>query len=453
MKQIREHFASRMGIIMASAGSAIGLGTLWMFPYLTFQNGGGSFIFLFFLFTFLVGVPLFIAELSLGKKARRGVVGIFMHLEEGPSFWNVIGWFSFISAFLIFSYYTVVAGWGLHYAWMSLCQYYKYKTPATIGESFTALESSSGMNILSHFSFNIMTAFIVYKGIRKGIEKYSKWITSCLFIMVLVLLGYSINLPGFSDSVTYLFSTDLSNISSHSALEALGLAFFTLSLGQGIMLTYGSYIGKAHNIPKVAIIVGSLNIVISFLIALMIFRMLFSAPATLERSGPGLIFQTLPYFFLSMPGAGVFSLAFFVLFCFTALTSSIAFLEVLVSNFTDLFNLSRKRAVVYFACASALFGIPSALSFSQTLFSNWKALYGMTFFETQVSFVSNWVLPINGLLIAIYVGWRLPKKKFFSEFSQGKLEFLFMGWIFLIKWLAPTCIIFLFLSKSGLIVF
>ncbi|MBA3958161.1 MAG: sodium-dependent transporter [Parachlamydiaceae bacterium] len=447
----REHWSSQIGFILAAAGSAIGLGTLWKFPYVTGENGGGLFVFIYILCTFFIGIPIFVAELILGRKAQRGAVGIFASLTHNATVWKGVGWLGVASSFLIMSYYSVLAGWGLNYVFMSLNQFYLNRSAQEISGIFDTLAASGDITIFWHFIFTAITIAVVYPGVRQGIEYWSRFMTSSLLIMLVALCAYTITLDGFGQAVDFLFKPDFSNFKPSSALEALGLSFFTLSLGQGIMLTYGSYMSRTEDIPKTSAIIGSMIILISLLAGLMIFPVIFSFGFT-PQEGRGLVFKTLPLLFGKLPGALLISTTFFILFVFTALTSSIALVEVVVANFIDLMGWSRRKAVLVTGISCFIFGIPSALSGSNTLFANWPVIYGKTFLATVDDIVSIWLLPIGGLMISIYTGWFLSTAISKEEFSSGtKWKFLWRPWLFFMRWVAPIAIISIMLQKSGLI--
>lgn len=451
MSKQREHWASSFGFIMAAAGSAIGLGTLWQFPYMTYKNGGGLFVLLFLFFTVVIGFPIFIGELIMGRKAQRGAVGIYSSLSRDSSGWKMIGWLSVLSPFLILSYYCVVAGWGLNYILLSLNQVFEGKSSEQITGIFNTLYKSGQINILFQILFLMITAGVVYQGVRKGIEYWAKILTSLLLILLVGLLIYSTTLSGFSQAVHYVFYPDFNNLTPTGVLEALGLAFFTLSLGQGVMLTYGSYMSREDDIPKTAAIVSSMNIVVSVFAALMIFPIIFTFGLKPEE-GFGLIFQTLPVLFADLPGSLVLSTTFFVLLVFTALTSSVAILEVMVANFIDLKGWSRKKATIYSAVAVFIVGVPCALSGSETLFANWKLIYGKNFFQTIVDLVSQWILPFCGLGVSIFLGWTMKKEHIKESFSQGtKWKKLFCVWFVFVRWIAPLAILIIILQRSGVI--
>lgn len=451
MKVQREHWGSYFGLIMASAGSAIGLGTLWKFPYVTGENGGGLFVLIYLVCTLFIGIPLFIAELILGRSAQRAAVGSFAQLSHPSSNWKGVGWIGVMSSFLILSYYSVVSGWGLNYVFMSLCQFYKNRTPQEIASVFDQLYASGSINLFWHFIFMLVTVGVVYQGVRRGIEHWSRILTVALLVILVGLFFYSMTLEGFSKALHFVFYPDAARLTPSGALEALGLAFFTLSLGQGIIITYGSYMRKVDDIPKTALIIASMVILISLLAAMMIFPMIFTFGFQ-PQEGFGLVFKTLPVLFAKMPGALLISTVFFVLLVFTALTSAVALLEVVVANFIDLFDWPRSKAVAISGAAIFLFGIPSALSGSGELFADWGALYGKNFFLTVDSLVSIWLLPIGGFFTAIFVGWNVDRYKRVEEYLSGtNFGWFYRPWLFLLRWVAPVAILLIILQKSGII--
>lgn len=451
MQKQREHWSSHLGFILAAAGSAIGLGTLWKFPYVTGENGGGVFVLIYILCTFFIGIPIFIAELILGRKAQRGAVGVFATLANNSAVWKTAGWLGVASSFLIMSFYSILAGWGLNYVFMSLNQFYEGKSSQEISGVFDILSSSADITLFWHFLFTALTAAVVYRGIRQGIEYWARFMTIGLLIILVGMCLFAMTLEGFWQGVHFILYPDLSHFKPSAAIEALGLSFFTLSLGQGIMLTYGSYMRKGDDIPKTAIIIGIMIIIVSLLAGLMIFPIIFTFGFAPE-AGPGLVFKTLPVLFAKLPGALFISTAFFILFVFTALTSAVALIEVVAANFTDLLGWTRQKAVLVVAVSCFIFGIPSALSNTNTLFANWPEIYGKTFFETIDDIVSLWFLPIGGLMVAMFTGWFLDKQISRDEFDSGTtFKWLFRPWFFFMRWVAPVGIVFIILQQSKLI--
>lgn len=447
----REHWASSFGFIMAAAGSAIGLGTLWQFPYMTGKNGGGLFVILFLVFTVLIGTPIFIAELIMGRRAQRGAVGIFDNLSNKREGWRIVGWLSVATSFFILSYYCVVAGWCLNYVLMSINQFYIGKSSEEIAGVFDILYKAPGINIFWQTIFLVITGGVVFQGIRKGIEYWSRILTSALLVLLIGLLIFSFTLDGFGKAFSFIFYPDFAKLKPSGILEALGLAFFTLSLGQGIMLTYGSYMSKKEDIPKTACIVSAMNIVVSIMAALMIFPIIFTFGFAPEAEF-GLVFKTLPVLFAKLPGALILSTIFFILLVFTALTSSVSLLEVIVANFIDLKGWSRKKSVIVVIVAAFICGIPSALSGANLIFPHWEEMYGKNFFATIVDLVAQWMLPVVGLFVSLFAGWFMRKLHVKEEFSEGTIMRKFFSiWFFFTKYLAPVAIFLIILQRSELI--
>ena len=454
MSQIREHWSSSLGFILAAVGSAIGLGVLWKFPYAIGQNGGGLFLFTYFLCILVMGIPLLIGELMLGRASSRAAVGAFETLAINKTKrWKIAGWMAVLSSFLIMSFYSVIAGWGMSYILMSLSGVYERFSEGELSSIFEILSSSGSITLFWHFLFTLITMGIVISGVRKGIEFWSKIMTRALFVILLVLFFYSLSLQGFGKAAHFIFypNKELFNVSS--ALEALGLAFFTLSLGQGIMISYGSYMNKQDNIPKMACVIGFAVIIVAILAALTLFPVIFTFGMSPEQ-GPGLIFKTLPFLFAKLPGAQVISTVFFTLFVFTALTSAIPFIEVCATNLMELLGWKRKKAALIVASSTFIFGIPSALSYSSELFGSWQTIYGRPFLETIDTLVSTWIIPVGGLLTAIFIGWVFYGRALRAEFPEGRGWDLFYHlWRLTIRWVIPVTILLIILQKSGLIHF
>ena len=452
-KQVREHWSSKLGFLFAAIGSAVGLGVLWKFPYTIGQNGGGLFLLSYILCTIVIGIPVFIAELLMGRKAQQAAIGTFTILNKGNDFWKLAPWLGVISSFLIMSFYSVIAGWGMSYIFMSLCDFAKGMSSQEVGNVFSILEKSGDICVLWHFIFTLITMTIVFSGVRKGIEYWSRIMTRALFIILILLVIYNTTLPGFSQAVHFIFYPELANFKFSSILEALGLAFFTLSLGQGIMFSYGSYIRENENVPGLTFVVAISVILIAILGALTVFPVVFSygfEPA----AGTGLIFQTLPYLFAKLPGGKVLAVVFFILFVFCAITSSVAFIEVIATNLMELFQWTRKKAVLLVASMTFIVGIPCAMAASGGIFFDWTSIYGTNFLDTIDRLVSVWLIPIGGLITSLFVGWSWGKKESYDAFIKGcSWKGLWSVWFFTMRWVIPVLIFFIILQKSELIDF
>ncbi len=450
---MREHWSSKLGFIFAAVGSAIGLGALWRFPYTVGQNGGGLFLITYILCIVVIGIPVFIAELMLGRATQRSSVGAFEQLAPHSNFWKIGGWLGVISSFLIMSFYSVIAGYGMSYMVMSLNGFYIGRTEKEISQIYTELFTSGDISVLWHLLFTLITMSIVLSGVRKGIEHWSKMMTRALFVILMGLFIYSTTLEGFKEAVSFIFTPDFSKFRFSSALEALGLAFFTLSLGQGIMISYGSYMRDKESISYMAIIVGVAVIAVAILAAFCVFPVVFTFDFA-PTAGPGLIFQTIPFLFAQLPGSIVISTIFFILFVFTALTSAIAFIEVVAANLMELFHFSRKKAVYLTALGTFVFGIPSALAGSGALFPEWEKIYKMNFLDTINHLVSVWIIPVGGLVTAIFVGWVMDKKVAYEQFvKEMKYPQLYFFWMGLIRYVIPVLILVIIMQNSGIIDF
>lgn len=449
MSQIREHWSSRLGFIMAAAGSAIGLGVLWKFPYTVGNNGGGLFILVYFLCILFVGIPLFMGELILGRQAQLSAVGAFTG-KGIVSKWKTVGWIAVLSSFLIMSYYSVIAGWCMSYSVMSLTGVFKGMSAQEVGGVFDALSSSGFITIFWHGLFTAITVGIVVSGVRKGIEQWSKMMTKALLVILLCLFLYSIGLEGFGKAFHFVFYPDLARFQPTSILEALGLAFFTLSLGQGIMITYGSYMQKTEDIPKMGMIIGSMIIVVAVLAALSIFPVVFTFGFPAE-GGSGLVFKTLPYLFEQLPGSVLLSSIFFVLFVFCALTSAVPLIEVVAATLIDMYQWPRTRAALIVGSGTFLFGLPSCLAQTPYL-SDWKVIYGMDFLSTIDHLVTVWLLPVGGWLTAFFIGWKMDKNVVWQEFVSGtSWKWAWKFWLFFIRFIVPVAVFAILLQKSGIL--
>ena len=451
MKIQREHWASQFGFVMAAAGSAIGLGSLWRFPYTVGENGGGIFVLLYVLFTLFLALPIFIAELIIGRKSQHSPIFAYAELSKKSRNWKMIGWLNLITCFLILSFYCVIAGWGLSYVFMSLNQFYLNKTTVEIAHIFDLVQQSPGLNLFWLFVFILLNIGVVYGGIRKGIEYWSRILMPLLLFILVGLFLYGLTLKGFPEAARFILYPNWSKFTPATVLEALGTSLFTLSAGLGIVVTYGSYLKPNENIPKTGIIVTVMTLLVSLMAALMIFPIVFTYKFTPEE-GSGLFFKIMPVLFSKLPGNLIISTVFFLLFVFTALTSSISLIEVLVANIMELLNWKRARAIFVSALAVFVFGIPSALSGSKKLFPSWEAIYGKSFLGTLDYLCSDWLMPISGLLTTLFIGWVMEKELTRLEFIKGtRLGYLFRIWFFSIRYFVPTAVLLIILHQAGIL--
>ena len=450
MDQVREHWTGRIGFLTAAIGSAIGLGILWKFPYTIGENGGGLFLFSYLICVVIVGIPLFIAEIILGRSSKRAAIGAYGCYDKNESGWKIAGWFGVFASFLIMSFYSIIAGWGMSYILMSLNGLYSNFSANEMQKAYEILTHSGDISLLWHFLFTLITTAIVTYGVRKGIEKWARIMTKILLLLLILFFLYTLTLKGFGKALHFVFYPNPTEFKLSSVIEALGLAFWTLSIGQGIMISYGSYMKRSESIVQMCLIVAFSVIVVAILAALTIFPIVFTFNLP-PQSGPGLVFQTLPCLFAQLPGALVLSTLFFTLFVFTALTSAIPLVEVVTTNLMEMFHFTRIKAALIVGSMTFLFGIPSAFAQTDIIFPNWAQIYGMDFLKTIDSLVSTWIIPLGGLLSTLFVGWIMDAKVAYEEFRFGTvLTFLYRPWRFFMRWVVPLVICAIIIQKSGL---
>lgn len=431
---------------MASAGSAIGLGNIWKFPYITGMHGGGAFV-LFFIFCIAsVGIPLMIAEMIIGRHTRKDPVGAFKRLRGG--WWTITGWLGICAGFMILSYYCVIAGWAVDYLWLSLTGTFSAKHSTEVPQLFSALLGSDLWQLFWQAVFMGMTVLIVVGGVKSGLERANKIMMPILFLILFSLALFGLLSPGGMQAVRFLFTPDWSKLDPPAMLEALGHAFFSLSLGMGAMLTYGSYAEEETSIPKVAVTVSVMDTLVALLSGLAIFPIVFTY-AMEPAAGPGLVFKTLPVLFSQMPGGTIIAVLFFLLLVFAALTSSISLLEVVVAYYCDENNWNRRKATLVMGFLIFLLGIPSALS--NNLLKDLKLIGGRNFLDSIDFLSTNYILPLGGLLTAVFAGWVLSKGIAKGEIEKGgTTQQTYPVWRFLIRYVAPVLVALVFMNKVGL---
>jgi len=445
MAKERGNFSS-IGFILAAAGSAIGLGNIWKFPYITYENQGGSFVLIYLVAVLVVGFPIMMAEIVIGRSTKKSPVSAFLQLNH-PG-WSVIGWLGMLTGFIILSYYSVVAGWTIHYFIKCLGWSIQGFTPeigASLGNHFNSFLSNGFAQVLFHGLFMTFTVLVVIFGVEKGIEKLTRILMPVLFVILVVLLVNSFWTKGFREAVSFLFTP--SRIHPDSILEAVGHAFFTLSLGMGAIITYGSYMTKKESVPKAAGLVCLMDTLIALMACVVMFSLIFSLPV--EERGQfsasiGVMFTTLPKLFYGLPGGAILSPLFYILVAFAALTSTISLLEVVVAFFIDQLNWSRIRATLVMGVSIFGFGILSALSLgAYGGLSRWNPLAGKSkgVFDTLDYLAANWLLPVGGILISIFVGWVLTNVFTRKELETGHGLFrLHSLWKFLLRFVCPAAI-------------
>lgn len=435
----RDSFGSKIGFILSAAGSAIGLGAIWKFPYMAGTNGGGAFVLLFIAATLLIGLPILLAEFIIGRRGQADAVTSFSRLAPGKA-WPWVGRAGFVFSFIILSFYSVVGGWILSYLWISIQSL--FTTGAVNYETvFTSMIANPGQSIAAQAIFMVLTVWIVSGGIKGGIERASKWMMPALFIFFIILAARSLTLDGAMEGVRFLLVPDWSSVTWETVLMALGQAFFSLSVGVSGMITYASYLSKETNLAESGVSVAGMNIFISLLAGLVIFPAVFALGFS-PNEGPGLVFIILPAVFGEIAYGSFFMLIFFILLLFATLTSSISMLEITVSILIKSKYDRRKRAASLLGLFIFIVGIPSALSFS--LLSGWKVA-GRTFFDNADFLVNNFGLPLGALFISLFAGYVLSKDATKAELAVSQP--LYSLWLALVRYVAPAMIVIILLQK------
>ena len=430
----RESWGSRIGFIMAAAGSAVGLGNIWRFPYLTGTNGGGAFILIYLVFVLGVGLSIMTAEFAVGRRANLAAAGAFKKFNPRFTFAGVLG---VLSAFFIMGFYPVVGGWALAYVFKSVTGL--LSNSAAIGDYFGTFITSSIEPLVWMLIYLLANILIVARGVQGGIEKASKVMMPSLYVLFIIIAIRSITLPGAGAGLEFIFKPDFSQVTGSTFLAALGQAFFSLSLGMGCMLTYGSYLSKEENLQKNALIVTLMDTSVALIAAIAIFPALFAfgmEPAV----GPGLVFVVVPSIFAQMGGIGVIlSVIFFIALTLAALTSSVSLLEVVVAYLIDERKMERKKSVNLAGGIMVITGILSSLSMGAL--SGVKIL-GVGFFDFFDILTDKIFLAIGGMLIAIFVGWFMKKEDLKDELTNGgTIKFgLFELWYNVTKYIIPIAI-------------
>ncbi|MFD1705140.1 sodium-dependent transporter [Siminovitchia sediminis] len=435
MKQ-REQWTSKIGFVLAAAGSAIGLGAIWKFPYMAGTNGGGIFLFLFILSTLAIGLPILLAEFVIGRRGQQDAVTSLKLLAPGKK-WYWIGWMGLVTSSVLLSFYSVVGGWILSYLVRAIFFSLQNRDYGMLFEDIIA----NPLEVLfAQAAFMFLTTWIVQGGIKSGIERASRWMMPLLFIFFIVLAIRSLTLEGAMEGVRFLFVPDWSFLSGKTFLLALGQAFFSLSVGVTAMITYASYLPKEERLGQSALNVSILNIIISLLAGLVIFPAVFALDHSPEE-GPGLTFVIFPAIFNEIPLGSIFMIVFFILLLFATLTSSIAMLEIVVSTgIRKKYHLRRKMSWIFGACIF-LIGIPSALSFGTLSHLD---LPGGTFFDFADVLTSGIGMPVNALLVSLFAGYALSKAETEDELRMHHT--LHAVWKAIVRYAAPIAIIAIFLA-------
>ena len=445
---IHGQWSSRWVFILAATGSAVGLGNIWRFPYITGENGGGAFVLVYLLCVAVIGVPIMMAEVLLGRRGRQSPINTMRTLaaeEKQSSLWSLLGWMGVIAGFLILSFYSVVAGWTLYYIFTTAFMGFESVKPDDVAGIFDGLLANPTLLLVLHTLFMAFTGLIVSLGVKSGLERAVKFLMPALFILLLIMVGYAMSTSGFSDGLRYLFQPDFSKLTGTSILAAMGQAFFSLSLGMGAIMVYGSYLPSNASITHTSFTIAFADTLVAILAGLAIFPLVFSYGLE-PSSGPGLIFVTLPIAFGQMDLGQILGTLFFILLFFAAWTSSISLLEPAVAWLSENRNMSRAKSASIAGFIAWLMGIGSALSFN--LWSDIK-IYGLTYFDVMDKLTSNILLPLGGLMVAIFAGWLMKRSSTQQELSISDLVYFI--WQILVKFIAPLGVLFVFLNAIGVI--
>ncbi|MFQ2246164.1 sodium-dependent transporter [Aeromonas enteropelogenes] len=428
MKQ--SQWSSRLGYILAAAGSAVGIGAIWKFPYVTATNGGGAFLLVFLLFSFTLGVIVLMGETLLGSMSRCGVVGAFSELLGKR--WRWVGVMGILCTLLIFSFYSVVGGWTLGYTGMAISGQLNQGDAAALTARFNDYVSNDTWPILTHLLFAALTWIVVQGGIQRGVERTLRWMMPALFLMILMLMAFGLTLPNAMAGVRHFLMPDFSKLGMSGVLDAMGLAFFSLSIGLGIHTTYGAYLPSSEGVGRSSLWVVLLASMIAVLAGLMIFPVL-AATGIDPAAGPGLTFMTMPAVFQLLPFGQGLAVIFFGLLVFAALSSAISLLEHLQCFLCESWGWSRRKACSAITAVIMLNGIPVSLSFGPLQDAT---LFGKTIFELLDFITSNLMMPLFGLMVTLLLGWKLGRKALPQGLAAHWHHLLMNGW----RWLAPLLI-------------
>lgn len=432
----RGEWNSRLGFILAAAGSAVGLGNIWKFPYVVGMNGGSAFLLVYLLLIVFLGLPILIAEILLGKATQRDPVGAFQHLAGRNSPWKIVGFMGVLAAFIILSFYSVVAGWCIEFVWQGLHGAYSASaSPDVVQKIFENLTGSSSKQSWYHGIFMVLTVAIVFSGVQSGLQKVCEVLMPTLLVILLGLICFAMTQPGASEGVQFLLKPDVSKLNGKAILAAMGQCFFSLSLGMGAMLTYGSYLRKDDRVVSSAAWVVTTDTAIALLAGFVIFPIVFTFGIE-PGAGPGLVFVSLPAAFQKLPMGTLVGIAFFILLLAAAITSAISLLEVITAYFVDEFKMPRHLAAVMFGVICFIIGV--------------GCTHGGGYFDFLDNLASNYLLPLGAMFISLFAGWKLKSEIARSEFAGGRGEFVFNVWLGCVRFVAPFLVALVFLNSTGL---
>jgi NSS family neurotransmitter:Na+ symporter len=453
---IHGQWSSRLAFILAATGSAVGLGNIWKFPYIAGENGGGAFVLVYLVCIAVIGIPIMMAEVMLGRRGRQSPINTMRTLareENASRHWKWLGWAGMLGGFLILSYYSVIAGWALAYVFRVGSGVFTGLTPDGVQSIFGSLVGDPERLLAWHTIFMVMTMFVVARGVSHGLEKAVRLLMPALFVLLLILVGYAWNSGGFHQGLEFLFKPDFHRLTGNGVLIAMGHAFFTLSLGMGAIMVYGSYLPDSASIAKTSVAVSVMDTVVAILAGLAIFPIVF-ANGLEPGVGPGLIFQTLPIAFGHMDYGAFFGMLFFILLVFAAWTSAISLIEPAVAWLVENKRMSRVYASMTAGLATWAFGLLTVMSFNRwsdiKLLANVGVFHDSTIFDLLDYLTANIMLPLGGLLIAIFAAWKMSRESSMDELNMGD-RFFYPLWRFLVRYITPIAVIIVFLHAIGVI--
>lgn len=450
-------WSSRWAFILAATGSAVGLGNIWKFPYITGENGGGAFVIVYLFCIVIIGVPIMMAEIMLGRRGRQSPINTMQTLaiESGhhPA-WKFLGVLGVLAGFLILSYYSVIAGWSLAYIFSAGSGAFAGQTPDEIGGIFDRLLGNPKVLLGWHTVFMAMTIVVVARGVKNGLEIAVKLLMPGLLILLLILVGYAINTDGFGTAVSFLFNFDFSTMGWGSVLTAIGHAFFTLSLGMGAIMIYGAYLPKNASIARTTFAIVAADTLVALLACLVVFPLAFENGLEVGK-GPGLVFVTMPLAFGKMDGGVFFGTLFFILLTFAAWTSAISLLEPVVTWMVENKGLKRVNAALIAGVVTWAVGVLTVFSFQKDSpiifsfkFAGMKKSNGI--FDILDILTANIMLPVGGIMIALFAGWIMSREASRDELEMGD-GYLYATWQVLVRFVAPALIVIVILKLVGLL--
>ena len=440
-----QRWSSRWLFVLAAAGSAVGLGNIWKFPYIAGENGGGAFVLIYLVCIAAVGIPIMVSEVLLGRQGRSSPIHTMRKLAKASGRsqrWSVLGWMGVLAGFLILSYYAVIAGWAVNYVWLSGSGAFEGASAQAVGQSFDDFLASPFELIAYQTAFMILTIWIVGRGVTQGLEAAIRWFMPLLFLLLIALLVYSFNSGGFDQGFAFMFDMKWDAVTADSWLIAMGQAFFTLSLGMGTMMAYGAYVPDDANLGTTVVTIAALDTLIAVAAGLAIFPIVFANGLEVAQ-GPGLTFVTLPLAFGQMPFGSIFGALFFLLLSFAAITSAISLTEPALSFLVEEYNAKRKRVAISLGVICWALGLGTVFSFN--VWSDVTFVGGLTFFDSVDYFSQNILLPLGGMLITFFAIWLLPRGMVEQQLG---IENPILGWAWKVVAgiVAPLGVLAVFLS-------